>query len=62
MTPFAEGYSSGYRDEPLSSNPYLKGLNGDAALPWAMEWIRGYLEGARVGRDDVVEKRRSACR
>jgi len=63
-TPFEEGRSAGYRDEPMA-NPYRRGLARffvPQTIQWAAAWDAGYLAGQEQGRDDVHEKHREACR
>lgn len=65
LTPYQEGRRAGYRDEPLSRNPYRKGLESmlePAAIEWALAWDAGHRIGQLEGRDDQIAKWRENCR
>lgn len=63
-TPHEEGRAAGYRASP-AANPYRKGIpvlwTEDQILA-AQQWDAGYLEGQQQANDDLIDRRREACR
>lgn len=61
-TPYTEGRLAGYRGTPRDRNPYLKAVVDDGQYSWALDWIRGHLEGQSQARDDLIAKHREGTR
>lgn len=62
-TPFDEGNTAGFLGKPKAGNPYRKGISMPTEIQQAAdEWDRGHDTGVDDAKEELHNKRVSACK